>query len=192
MKKEDKYKSIKEAQKRLVESKRDLLHGVDHASMVVENAFNIIRSEKLDVDSDVVELVCWWHDIEFKEPKKNRNRPCVYTAKYLAKKFGSKESIIIDSISNHEFGNMPKSMEGKVLYDADKIEYVNLNRLQKVYDYFDMGLLTKDYVLSVINQVLKVFYPEVAKNLNFDYSKKIFNKKRPKAEKLLYEIRSYV
>ena len=57
-------KQISQAQEILKSSPQNMLHDLLHSRQVVYNAMAIISSDKLNIDKEFVEMLCWWHDVK--------------------------------------------------------------------------------------------------------------------------------
>lgn len=190
MNKRIKLELIREAQKRLIENPRDLFaHDITHLHRVAQLALLICKNIEEKPDEDIVEIVAWWHDVDIKEELSGDERIKDKTAEYLSSKFeGDEEMKIFEAINNHEFGSRPTLLEGKILYDADKVELVSLERIKNIREAIEAGLMNIEEAKRIVNVVLEKWYPVIPNLLHFDYSRNLFNQGLPEAIKSLKEI----
>ncbi|MBP7774250.1 hypothetical protein KA078_00500 [Candidatus Woesebacteria bacterium] len=130
--------SISTAQQLLLDHPFDIYHDIFHHYKVWENSRKITFIEKLKVDTNPLDIACWWHDI-FKGEKDNS----------LLIKTLSDTNIDTDTldtaiaiINQHSFGEEQTLLESKILYDADKIEYISLTRWQAAFEACDKGFIS--------------------------------------------------
>jgi len=161
---------ISQAKRYLAESPFDSLHASSHHQKVWENSLWIASEEGLEVDLDALQVAAWWHDIERGSDDFNLLRQALEsvgaTPEFKEKVF----TIII----NHSFGQNQESLEAKVLYDADKLEYLSVERVEN---------LLRDFKNGEMNQERVEYYKRewagriklVRKSLHFHSSKKRFD-----------------
>lgn len=169
-----KLELIIEAQNYLINNPQDALHDITHHYRVWVNAQTIIKEEHLDnVNLDIIEIICWWHDVDNPNiPKDSNRRTAELTALYIANQFEEKESeIIFDSIKNHEFGSTPTYIEGKVLQDADKLELLSRDRVNWALENLKAGKISKDWLVTTAKGVKDNWFPKMLDKYNFQYSR---------------------
>ncbi len=126
----DKVKKF--AEKHLADDS-DSAHNIEHVMRVYNLALKLAEHEKVDLD--VIKIAVLLHDIgganERKDPS-GKTDHAVESAK-LAKPFlqkldlsKSKIDLILDCIVSHRYRSeqKPKTLEGKIVFDADKLETV--------------------------------------------------------------------
>ncbi|MDC0449235.1 HD domain-containing protein [bacterium] len=112
------------AQKLHTQSPADPAHDWIHHWSVLSNALEIVGMENLDVKLEILVGACLFHD--FDRGDKNHQRVAI---DILKKGFNKSEfNEILKTIKEHPFGQKQTSTEAKVLYDADKLAYLNLLR----------------------------------------------------------------
>jgi len=177
-----KLELIKQAQKYLVESPQDYLHDITHHHRVVLIAREILRNiaEKDTINGDLVDVLCWWHDVKIPDLDYGEKRVAWVIADYLAGLvFEEERELVRDSIKNHEFGSQPNFLEGKVLQDADKLEFLSEERLQNALDALDAGLMKQEEAKLAASN-LKKFLPKLPDLYNFSWSKEEHNRRLSK------------
>lgn len=181
MKKVKVLKLVVEAQEQLIKNPFDLAHDITHHYRVHEGALRIIEEEKLTADEDLVTVCAWYHDLG------GRRAEDVNLLKSLIGKYIKDLELvdrIIQIIREHSFGESQSSIESKILYDADKLEYVNPMRLTLFLKAANEGLISKDSYLQYKKE-WKERIPQVEKQLNFSYTKRQFKEMLPKATLLM-------
>ena len=166
-----------EAQKRLIENPQNWAHEITHHFRVLQNAHRIIGEENLNLNIDIVDIICMWHDVALKEDVSEK-KECVKTAKYLASFFkGDEKRIIYDSILHHEFGSNPKYIEGKVLQDADKLDILSIDRINLDIEAKEAGFNNAGISKKVVEVILKKWLPIMPERYHFSYSIKSHKKR---------------
>ena len=118
----------------------DPAHDFDHIMRVYKNAQQIIKKEK--VNETLVLSAVLLHDIASfpKSDKRSKNSSIesAKKAKTILKKydFTSDEiTIVCDAISEHSFSQkkIPKTIEGKILQDADRLDALGAIGIARVF-----------------------------------------------------------
>ncbi|NMC35709.1 hypothetical protein GYA49_01550 [Candidatus Beckwithbacteria bacterium] len=171
-------RAILDAQQELIHNPFDIVHDVIHHFQVCQNCLFIIEAEKLSVELPVVIISAWWHDIDRDLETK------IAIIKSLEKNHFSNSFIkkCLKVIKSHSFGKKQISLEAKVLFDADKLEYVNPLRTRRLIQAINDGVENIDK---------GIFYkkgwfektPQVKDMLHFSYSKSLFDKLFEKTKK---------
>jgi uncharacterized protein len=107
-------------------------HDWTHVERVCSLAMNIGRKEKADLS--VLTVACLLHDIGRKEEMASRGKFChaekgAELANKVLKKYNLDQNIvdnILHCIISHRYrnNNIPKTIEAKVLFDADKLDSI--------------------------------------------------------------------
>ena len=118
----------------------DPAHDFDHIMRVYKNAQQIIKKEK--VNEKLVLSAVLLHDIvsfpKSDKRSKNSSIESAKKAKIILKKydFTSDEiTIVCDAISEHSFSQkkIPKTIEGKILQDADRLDALGAIGIARVF-----------------------------------------------------------
>ena len=118
----------------------DPAHDFDHIMRVYKNAQQIIKKEK--VNETLVLSAVLLHDIvsfpKSDKRSKNSSIESAKKAKTILKKydFTSDEiTIVCDAISEHSFSQkkIPKTIEGKILQDADRLDALGAIGIARVF-----------------------------------------------------------
>jgi uncharacterized protein len=108
--------------------KYSLAHGIDHISRVLSHALNIAMDYK--VNYDILIAACLLHDIGRSEKYKKESCSHAESGAEVAYDFLTEigcnniAQAVSDCIKTHSFRDQkkPLTVEGKILYDADKID----------------------------------------------------------------------
>ena len=118
----------------------DPAHDFDHIMRVYKNAQQIIKKEK--VNETLVLSAVLLHDVvsfpKSDKHSKNSSIESAKKAKTILKKydFTSDEiTIVCDAISEHSFSQkkIPKTIEGKILQDADRLDALGAIGIARVF-----------------------------------------------------------
>lgn len=174
MKKSLLHSLIKEAQINLINNPQDYAHEITHHYRTWLTAKEIFSGVEEPFNMEIVELICWWHDVQVLGLDYDGRRICHVVAEYLSSKIEKDEGeIISDSIKQHEFDSTPKFTEGKILQDADKLEILSDERFRLAINAVEAGLMGQDYFNNVFLEVYDARLPKMPGMYNFDISRKI-------------------
>lgn len=172
---------ILEAQKQLILKPIDLAHDITHHYRVYEWSLKINNDEKLDANADLLAVSAWYHDLG---GRRGENEKLI---KDLISKHTDDESFtnkVVEIVQEHSFGKTQSSIESQILFDADKLEYVNPFRLLWFLRAYRNGFLSeKKY--EQYKKEWKERIGWVGKMLHFELSRKQFSLLLPKAEKIM-------
>lgn len=163
---------VSKAKAVLSENSYDSLHNASHSELVWNNCRTIVLKEGLSCQMDALEVAAWWHDVDRKDGS-------IKTLKDALKQVEideDKRRLIINAISEHSFGNTQTSTESKVLYDADKLEYLSLGRFLSLLDGVREGEINKEKFDYYKNEWRKRIV-KVRESLNYESTKLEFDKR---------------
>lgn len=169
------------AQKSLVNQPFDLAHDITHHYRVYEWSMRIIDEENLKVDKEVVAVCAWMHDLGGRRAEDLNPIRTILEKQKVSEEFIKQ---VLEIISEHSFGEAQNCIESKILFDADKLEYVNSARLTWFYQAVKDGYLSREK-FEMYRQTYRDRVGRVSDLLHFDFSKKQFRKFLPKAEKII-------
>jgi|GEM_PF-770737 HD superfamily phosphohydrolase YqeK len=179
-----KHQAIKEAKRWLQDNSFDAGHDLSHHQRVWELAREIANQENLKINKKALEIACMWHDVlinkvdEAKVGKRHQGleQTLNYLSDYLHKINypASDISLILLAVKHHEFNSNPVNLEGKVLYDADKLETLSLERIKRIIRSFDQQKMPK-IALAFYIRVGKYRLTKMRKKLHFSYSRQVFD-----------------
>jgi len=159
---------IKVAQAKLITSPFDQGHDLVHHYKVWENCFEIIMAEKLiEVDFDNLQLAVWFHDVD----RDSKDNPTFLRA---AKDFAlSNDEItnVLDIMNAHSFSDERSGkLEAKILFDADKVEYIGYSRWLYISNAIKNGDMSLESGLKYA-EALNGRMEYVVANINFNRTK---------------------
>jgi uncharacterized protein len=111
-------------------SSRDPIHGWDHIERVRKLCRRIALAIKQDIDLLALDLAALLHDIgRYIGGQGHHAEVSAAFAEKILRTLGYREELIIkvvDAIASHSYsyGHEPKTIEGKILSDADKIDAI--------------------------------------------------------------------
>lgn len=183
----DKKNLIEKAKQYLRKNTVDSAHDLNHHKAVAENCLKILRAEKLQINTQEILIAAWWHDVEDRQGSTD-----LLKKEMVSEGIDSKIIKEITSIvHNHTFGRTPETLEEKVLFDADKIEYFNPQRMEKILADVKKGLLPverlKEYYSTWLNR-----YKKVLNSFNFPYSKNVALRRVEATKKEIENIRKFL
>ncbi len=162
-------KIVKEAISILGTNPYDAAHGVPHHNVVWNNVLWIIREEHLTVDREALEIAAWWHDVD----KGTTHDPRLIEVLRLHDVPQNRIDSIMALMNQHSFGDVQTTLEGKVLFDADKLEYVSLARWKKFFMKLQQIPAKRETLETYKNNIHERVVP-VYLRLNFNATKQRF------------------
>jgi hypothetical protein len=121
-------KSIANAKKWIILS-TDPAHDIQHILSVKNTALKISKEIKYN-DTLLIETICWWHDVgRLFSPI--HEELSAQIAKYNLLGYGcDKKTIntVYEGIRFHKWKMKPKTLEGNILRDADKLDFISIKR----------------------------------------------------------------
>lgn len=177
-------KIILVAQKRLIENSVDLAHDIMHHYRVVEFSLKIRELERNDCDEKTLIIAGWFHDIV------NRDGSNILAVKAMLAPYIKDKRIdnIIASISEHSYKKKQNTDVSKILYDADKLEYVNLPRLKWLLQIHEDHYISEKKFIFYVSQWFRRI-SKIHQSLHFNSSKKMFHKMESEAYKIMEKAR---
>lgn len=164
------------AEDRLRAYAHDPAHDLEHHSDVALLALEIAANIEPSSDSEALAIACMWHDVG--EPDRRGAAVAADLATQEMKKHDMPEAFIatVDTaIRFHEYGDQPKNIEGKILFDADKLTILSPERWTAMADGVDKGLVTLEYARSALQTVF-TWTPQLHGVLQFPYSQDLLSR----------------
>jgi HD superfamily phosphodiesterase len=124
------------------DDKRGKSHDINHILRVWEGGMCIGRNEKANIE--VLEPALLLHDIKRPYSEKEEKYHSILSADFAAsilKDFGYSSSEIgeiCDAIRTHSRSSLtetPKTIEAKIVYDSDKLDYLGEKGIERVVDF---------------------------------------------------------
>lgn len=172
---------VQEAKKILKTATRDEAHNLRHHERVWANCKKIIQHQSLDVRQDLLEIAAFWHDVVVGEEKWPSilmvEETCDVLENSLLKfQFTKQEQqTILDAVRFHEFRSKPRSIEGLILQDADKLDVLSEERWQTTLTAFTTGKMSREKMTSYASTFLQ-WLPILSATFHFAYSKEVAKK----------------
>lgn len=166
-------KSLAEAKKlmRLIDDP----HGKSHTKAVAKNS--IIIGKKLNYqDLKLLKLAAYWHDTK-KPSGEKAEQLSAQAAKENLLSLGENEETsqkIYDAIILHKWNMMPKTLEGKIIRDADKLDFISIKRYKKAKQ-------KNDKYIKLITPLL----PKLRDLFSYEITKKLYDKRVKKFNKII-------
>lgn len=174
----------KDAQTRLVRNPQDPIHDITHHYRTWLIAQQLVQEEGLfdQIDLDLLELVCWWHDVLIiEEPLQEDERVVDVTARYVKRNFPAEVSDEAESaIQTHEFGTTPENLIGRILQDSDKLEIISEERINDAVEAVQAGIWDKHYALEMLESIKNNWLPQMIEKYHFEFSRKYHEKRLDK------------
>mgnify|MGYP001209443262 CR=1 FL=1 len=173
---------IKEAERLLSSHHYDAAHDLAHHRSVYAKALDISQHITEPVDTDLLHIACMWHDIVIDKKDADKHKEVTqetaeHVRKYMLKQGFSErdaESVYL-AVKHHEFGDKPVNTEGKILFDADKLDTLNLERIRRFVASDRMGQIPAWKLRAYIKggtSMVKL----TRRKLHYAYSKQLFDK----------------
>ncbi|MDQ3098770.1 MAG: HD domain-containing protein [bacterium] len=166
------FNLIQKARYLLYNAPYDLAHEINHHYKVWENVLSIASQENIlsNIQLEPLYVACWWHDID-RDTKAHQLLRDQLIAEKTPQEFNDK---VLEIINNHSFGeNSEISIEAKLIYDADKLEYIGIAR----WEYLRLANLNNqmsDEVIQGYCNDVNVRIEKVKNTLYFETTKKMF------------------
>lgn len=160
----------------------DAAHDLAHHQSVYATARDIAQHITEPYDPAILEIACMWHDVVTKEYGVMKHAEVTQdTADYL-KSFMFQTGFTADqantaylAVKHHEFDDTPVNTEGRLLFDADKLDTLNLERVRRFVASDRAGGVPKWKLKAYIKGGIAMI--KLTRNkLHFVYSKQLFDK----------------
>jgi len=121
-----------EVAKGYIQKMTDPVHDMNHVKSVVSLSLRLAKEFPI-ADRDVIEIATWWHDVGrlFDERHEPISAQVAYDSLIengIGKKFSK---AVYDAIVFHRWNMKPKTLEGKIVRDADKLDFINIKRWER-------------------------------------------------------------
>lgn len=171
----DSYIIIIESARIKIESVNpDALHDWDHHQAVLNAVVLLTQREQLEASIDLcaLKIASAWHDFEKAGLKKEEIEEVI---SFLDAPEDLTEKVF-QIITEHNYTGKPQSLEAKLLWDADKLEYLNPKRLVKRGKELQEGKISIHRYWETI-EIWQNRIGEIYQKLHFNSSKEIFTDK---------------
>ena len=126
----EKYKYLIDKAVKIMKEINDAVHGLSHVESVVANTIELLKEEN-EADKEVCILSAYWHDVGRIYGKEGHG---INSAEMLKKELinSNYEEQFIEkcykAICKHDSKEIPETLEGIIIKDADKIDCVGVER----------------------------------------------------------------
>lgn len=160
-------KSIKIAKDFLLLSD-DPAHGMIHTKSVVNTASKICDEIKYK-DKKLIETACWWHDVgRLFSPIHEDLSGQIARANLLGLGVApDKADIAYQAIRFHKWKMIPKTLEGDILRDADKLDFISIERWKECFKEKRL-----EHIIPIVGLL-----PKLREILKLETSKEIYDGK---------------
>lgn len=176
---EEKYKDLIDIAKQYMSSINDCEHDINHMYDVVEYVKLILENLDDSIDEEACIIGAYWHDVARINGKEGHEKASAEMLKNeMIKKHYEKDFIdkCVSAIEFHKWNMAPKTIEGLVLQDADKIAWIGTRRWKACLD--------NNQRLDSIMRLLGNLRNEI---LHFDCSKRLYDQEIIKLVNMLYQ-----
>ncbi len=170
---------LDEARVRLHESPFDIAHDLAHHLEVLRNALQLAHDlEDPSIDFDALRVAVMWHDVPHEDGTEKASEATANHLKVKMQQMGFHKDFIdkvYDAVSLHSFDQEPTSIEGKILYDADKLELLNVARIIRYGKAVESGQISAEKAKKDIEWLAQA-YKTLRSKLHFEASKTRYDK----------------
>lgn len=167
----DKKQTLIEESRTLLEQIEDPEHSLAHTTdvFIYSSAIceNLVRHKQYNFDSTVIEICSYWHDVGRIKDDIGHEQISADMLRVRMKKLKFNKEYIDKcciAVEQHNWREQPKTTEGRILLDADKIGFVGRHRWRECLR------------LNTIPQTILMLLPRVRSQfLWFDESKEIYD-----------------
>jgi HD superfamily phosphodiesterase len=127
--------AIKKAKAYLV-TINDVVHDISHMKTVWKYCQKIAKNYP-DTDLDALEVAAWWHDVGRVYDNEEHSKYSTKMAREDLIKIGYSKKYsdyIASIIKDHPSSRVPRSLEGTILRDSDKLDFLSVNRWELVVE----------------------------------------------------------
>lgn len=179
METENRYKELIEASRNYMKSVEDYEHNMSHVNDVVAYTEELLSTVNIKVDKDVCIISAYWHDVGRTKLKIGHEKLSAEMLRNHMLKMNYNNEFIDScyaAIENHKWNMTPKTNEGLILKDADKLAYLGQGRWE--------SCIENNQKLDEIIGLLPKLRNEI---LYFEESRKIYDREIIKITKILYD-----
>lgn len=163
----EKHKLLIDKAIKIMNSIEDSEHNFEHIKDVVYFSTLLLKSLKSNYNKEVVIISAYWHDVGRSIQDENHEQISAKILRDEMVKLDYDNDFIVkceQAIEYHKWNMIPKTIEGFIIKDADKLAWIGINRWRECLKYGNK-------LDSIIN-LLPRLRDEI---LYFDESKKIYD-----------------
>lgn len=173
--------AIKEAERLLNIRSYDSAHDISHHRSVLKTARAISKHVSEAHDTQLLEIACMWHDVVSKDYDDINHKivtadtaQCLKDFMLNAKFTEAQAETVFLAVKHHEFDDTPVNTEGKILFDADKLDNLNLERVRRFVASDRIGDIPKWKLKAYIKGGVAII-KATRSRLHFSYSRQLFD-----------------
>lgn len=174
-----KHKSLIDKAIQIMKTVEDIRHSLAHVESVVKYTMEILAHEE-NADKEICIISAYWHDVGRSIQAKGHALISANMLKEEMEKQQYDKAFIEQcylAIYKHSWKEMPETLEGRIIRDADKIDFVGLDRWKKAIE-------TKKRFAKIIEN-LPILRNDI---LQLEISKKIYDREMVRLVKYLHDI----
>lgn len=159
----------------------DYEHDINHMKDVVNYTYELLNKVDINVNSEICIICAYWHDVGRIHCTNGHEKVSAQMLKEEMEKQGYDSKFINEccvAIENHKWNMTPKSYEGLIVKDADKLAWIGAERWKIC--------LENNQQLDSIIELLPKLKSDI---LYFEESKKIYDRD---IVKLLIRLYNYI
>lgn len=175
---EEKHKKLINIAKEYMLKISDVEHNIEHVQDVLEYLEILLDNCDENIDKEVCIIAAYWHDVGRIEKNEGHEELSTNLMINTMKELGYDNNFInncSEAVRYHGFGMFPKTKEGLIVQDADKIAWVGSRR-------WKICLTNRKKLDSIIEKLPKL-RNEI---LHFEVSRRIYDKEIVKIATMIY------
>lgn len=161
----------------------DYEHDINHMYDVVNYTYELLEKVKINANNEICIICAYWHDVGRIQCTDGHEKLSAQMLKEEMKRQGYDKKFIDEcyiAIENHKWNMIPKTNEGLIVKDADKLAWLGTGRWD--------ACLKNNKQLDLIIELLPKLKSDI---LYFEESKKIYDRDIVKlVERLYYYIKN--
>lgn len=166
---EEKHQKLLSKAIDIMKSISDKEHDIIHMNHVLMNTKEILTLIDVSVDSEVSIIAAYWHDVGRSITEFGHEKVSAQMLQEEMIRLGYEKDFIescYQAVINHRWDMEPLTIEGKVLKDADKLDFLGIERYERC--------LINHQKLDAIMEVLPILRNKV---LYFSCSRQLYDQK---------------
>jgi HD superfamily phosphodiesterase len=164
-------KLIKGESKKIIKEVNDPLHNWRHVKRTVTFAKKLLKYYP-EANEFVTEVAAYLHDVGIINGRDKHNKKSAKIAEELLRENNCNEDIIKEikeSIEDHCVGSKPRTLEGRIIRDADHLDWSDIDRMKTFKNRKELH-----------KEVIPIWWDLENKILELPESKRIFKKNMKK------------
>lgn len=173
--------AVKEAERLLQQHAYDAAHDLAHHQSVYATAQRIAQHVTDTFDPELLQIACMWHDVvlDGKDADQHKN-VTLATAEHvrdymLSLGFDDQQAqTVFLAIRYHEFDDKPVNTEGKILFDADKLDTINIDRIRRIATSDRLGNVPA-WKIKAYAKGATMMIKHMRQKFHYDYTRQLFD-----------------